>query len=597
MDDITLRAKELLLEREAYLSNLYNDPVFFAQEIWHDRQLNRYGRLSRYERRLIRWTMSKMRGRKRIALAPRGIGKTYFVVTVGILWCLFRDPESKHLLVSKSEKHTKKTIYLLQEWIKAVPFLKHLYAGDGDISRSKRWTVLEFDVAPCAENRTPSVTGVGIEGQLPGSRAHVVWGDDIETDENSQTIEARESLESKSKEFSAIATYGLREIVIVGTTWHETESVYRKIAELRMEDGRSLYDIRTVPCSYPSKAERRGILGLDPQIVSDMRRGKAHVGDPVFPERMPRLVIAEKKALGKTYFLMQFQCLLIMGDSLRYPLKLSDLIVMPVNRDKAPISVGWGRTDHHNATTRLADIECFGFAGDGLHGPIFFDPQFEKYRGTIMWVDPSGEGVDKTAYAIGSQLNGYVWCHEVVGIDGLGYGPEALATICLAAKRCRVRTIYVEKTWGQGMFGQLLRAELKRHFCVPGVDPECPDGWTCDVVDMPIQGQGHKEKRILRAAEGPLQNHRVVIDPSVARSKSFQYQLAHIHNERGALQHDDEIEAFAMMLWCWREELSQNTTQAAERARQLSEQEALARDEALRTGRKWRKKMYSWFRH
>lgn len=594
MDAITARSAELGMERRGYLQRLYEDPVFFAQEIWHSLNLNRYGRLGVYERRMIRWFLGAMRGKKRVLIGPRGIGKTYFLTAVGICWYLFRDPESKHLLVSKSIGHTKETIFLLQSWIANVPFLKHL---DASSSPTKRWKADAFDVATCADSRIESVKGLGIEGQLPGNRAYVVWADDVETDQNAQTIEARETLWRQTAEFDAIASWGDCEVAVVGTPWHETESAYWKLSQLRrLEGNEPIYHVRTVPVAYPSRKERQGIVGLDPRIIHDMRTRRVNVGDPVFPERFPRVIIHERLARGRTYFLMQYMGVLRMGDSMRYPLHLRDLIVFDVQRDKAPINIAWGTTDHHGQTTRIADIECHGFAGDGLHRPIFFDSQWEKYRGTLMWVDPAGEGADKTAYAIGSQLNGFVWTHEVAGLTG-GYNADVLDTIARRAKHFRVRTIYVEKTWGMGMFVPLLQAALKTHFCIPGVDAACPDGWACDVVAQPVQGMGRKEQRIIRAAEGPIQNHRVIIDPAVARNAAFQFQLTHIHNEPKALQHDDEIEAFAMMLWCFREELDQNTTLASERARLAAQQARADADEAERQGRPWRKRIYRWFRH
>jgi hypothetical protein len=160
--------------------------------------------------------------------AFRGIGKTW-VTAAFIVWCLYKDPDKKILIVSASKAHADKTSAFCLQIIRTVPELTFL-APRGDQADSK----VNFTVGPSAPSRDPSVTSLGITGQLTGTRADIILADDIETAQNSQTQMMREKLKTATSEFGAILKPGGRTIYL-GTPQCE-DSIYRELPSQGLHD-------------------------------------------------------------------------------------------------------------------------------------------------------------------------------------------------------------------------------------------------------------------------------------------------------------------------------------------------------------------------
>jgi hypothetical protein len=402
---------------EQYVARLRDDHRFFLEQLWKDRGLDKVAPLSEVELDIWDWLIKGPQ--QRITIAHRSIGKTY-LICAAVCYGLYREVNDKHLVISKSGKHAKGVIQLIREWIRLVPFLKHM---DPANDPNQTDTTTEFSVAGCKEDKVESVTSKGIDGQITGGRAAKVWFDDVETPENTKTPDAREDLDNKVKEAKAIATYGSKEIIYVGT-YHTEESLYNKLS------GRG-YICRSWPLVYPAPDDK--VTNLAPLLQRRLDAGTHQPGQIVTNHRFTEQDRAQFEAEGRTWYAMQYRLIADMGDTNRYPLQLRDLIVFTANKDKAPISIAWGTTNDKGGGTRIDDIPAYGFAGDALYGPIMFDNDWAAYSQTRMWIDPSGRGEDRTAYAIVSYLNSYLWAHEVKGIIG-GYGPEVLHELAQAAK-------------------------------------------------------------------------------------------------------------------------------------------------------------------
>lgn len=65
-----------------------------------------------------------------------------------------------------------------------------------------------------------------------------------------------------------------------------------------------------------------------------------------------------------------------LSDAERYPLKLSDLIVMPLNTEKAPILVQYGSS----VEQQLKDLPNIGFTGDRFYKPLYIDKDLAPLR-------------------------------------------------------------------------------------------------------------------------------------------------------------------------------------------------------------------------
>ena len=525
---------------------LIADPVYFVEQLWLELHLDEVAPLGEAEREIVRF-IAAMDGEPptREAMGPRGLGKTYLAAAV-TCWLLLRDPNLKVLIVSKSVGHAKATLHMIRQWMNLVWFLTVLAPAD-----ELRDSAIGFDVsgsdAHASADRTFSIAACGIEGQLPGLRAHFILADDVETDENVQTVDSRQKLAKKLSEFKSIAQYGRGDIVFLGTPWHK-ESIYTTVLPNRG------YLVRAWPILYPAPEER--VIGLAPRLVADLEEGRARPGDRVFPHKHTWEKVASFKAEGRQYFLMQYMLVADLPDAATYPFKLSDLIVWPCPDEEAPINIHWGETNANGAKTTIdtADIPNYGFAGDRLLRPIKIAETWQPYQDVRMRVDPASTGKDATGYAIGARLGAKAFIKEVGGLKGTPdengrvshQDASVLDRLARAARRHRVKKCIVEKNFGGESFATLLQTELRKHFVKPGTDPALPLGWSCTVETEHSTGQ--KELRIIGHAEAMLASHRVVVDDAVVRNRDFQFQYCNITRDRDSLDHDDIIEPFAAVI-------------------------------------------------
>lgn len=477
--------------------------------------------------------------------AWRGCSKT-FVMAGACCWWWMRDVEERILFISKSEGHSKKTLHMIRGWLPRCWFLEHLTPNKK--IEGIRDSAEMFDVMGSFRDRTPSIMAMGITGQLPGNRATRIVLDDIETNENSRSSDEREHLQEQSQEPEAILVPEGKIYVLI--TPHAEET----IADYFRTHG---YYFRQWPAKMPHPHEMGDLDSLAP-IYTEMREEGRVDGDAIWEERFS-LKDLEKRELGmdgheqigRTGFARQFMLQRRLGDELKYPLKLQDLIVLDVPRDEGPTTVAWGKTNNRSGSTRLDDIKSVGFDNDGFYAPIFYSDRWLPFIGTKMWIDPSGMGKDKTAWSIVSCLNSFLFVKRCIGVDG-GYGVDVLEQIAFEARMYGATEIYVESNLGLGMFGQMLQPVLQRYFVEPGANDEFPNGWHASINAGPeTRATGQKEIRLINALEPVFAQHRLVVAREVAENLSLQGQIVRICDVKRCLTHDDEIDSLGMCVKMW----------------------------------------------
>jgi hypothetical protein len=426
---------------------------------------------------------------------------------------------------------------MARKWIKVVPFLQHM---SPDRHAGQRDSALAFDIKQAPSDRTPSFTAASITGQLTGTRSTCIISDDVETNQTTLTLDMRTRLREEVKEYDNIIIPG-GDVIFLGTN-HHPESLYTALAD---EAG---YAFRSWTAQYPG-GDWEAPDDLAPELQEALDNGTAKPGDSVWEVRFDLEELMEREASeGRSTYGMQYQMLKTFGDELRYPLKLSDLIVFPVQRDAAPATIAWGKRNDHGGSTKVEDIPSLGFGNDSFYHPIMFDKQWEKYTGTYMFVDPSGKGADKTAIAIVSHVNGFLHVKCVKGLEG-GYQQQTLEVIVYHAMLHKVDRIFVEDNFGSSMFTALLEPVLQAGFLEPDESPEHPDGWRCGLEN--IRAVGQKEMRIISTLEPLANSHRMVWHPDVANNQDLQKQWTMVTRERKCLKHDDEIDALASCCAQW----------------------------------------------
>ena len=171
-------------ELEQYVHRLASEFPFFLNELWD------HVGFSPAKHQLWMAEYLQHGPRRRGLLAWRGSSKTW-VTLAYCIWRLFVDAETRVLLVSKSEKHSRDSLYMARNWIDQVEWLRHL---SPDRRAGQRDSATKFDIGPASNDRTASFTAASITGQITGTRATLIIGDDVETGINTLTLEMRQRL-------------------------------------------------------------------------------------------------------------------------------------------------------------------------------------------------------------------------------------------------------------------------------------------------------------------------------------------------------------------------------------------------------------------
>lgn len=483
-------------------------------------------------------------GPKRAVIeAFRGVGKSW-VTAAFVCWLLYCDPQLKILVVSASKERADAFATFVKRLIHDMPLLQHLAAGD-----KQRDSMLSFDVGPASPDQSPSVKSAGITGQITGSRADIIIADDIEVPKNSFTQAMRDKLAELVKEFDAILKpLPTSRIIYLGTPQTEM-SLYNQLPERG-------YTVRVWPALYPPLEDIQKYSGrLAPLVTRAIEKDVGVIGKPTDPQRFSAEDLQERRvSYGRGGFALQFQLDTSLSDGDKYPLKIGDLIIMNLNPIMAHVKIAWAASPELTCN----DLPVVGLSGDRYYRPMWHDQQMSEYTGTVMAIDPSGRGSDETGYAIVKMLAGNLFLMAAGGLKG-GYSPENLEKLARLAKRHGVNHVIVEPNFGDGMFTQLLKPVMG------AIHP-------CLVEDGP-RSVNQKELRIIDVLEPVLSSHKLIVDMKVIQEDydsasepaySLFYQLTRITRDRGALGHDDRLDALAMAVRYWVDRMAQDNNKAAE---------------------------------
>jgi hypothetical protein len=469
-------------------------------------------------------------GGSRIMLqAFRGVGKSW-ITAAFVLWVLFRDRDMKILVVSASKQRADDFSIFVQRCIQEFEWLAHMRPQDDDT----RWSRVSFDVAGCKPAQSASVKSVGITGMLTGSRADLIVADDIETPNNSATDMMREKLLQLVTEFESVLTPkpGSR-IVFLGTP-QNTFSIYR-----------TLHERKYIPMVWPARYPK-SLIGYEDVLAKDLladikREGLSNLAWKPTDTRFSELLLLEREgSMSRSNFALQFQLDTTLSDALKFPLKLSDFSVLPLDMAKGPSDIVWGADKE-----TVLDLPAVALPGDKWHRPKTVS-EFVPYGETIVALDPSGRGKDETVAVILSQINGFIFVRDIFASQE-GYADTTLREVLRRARHYGATMCLVESNFGDGMVVEL----LKRHA------QEMKVGISFEEV----RSNTMKEARIIDTLEPVLNQHKLIIDqrliswdyesnqdmaPEDRLPRMLAYQLTRMCREKGAVRHDDRVDALAL---------------------------------------------------
>ncbi|QFP93689.1 terminase large subunit [Ralstonia phage P-PSG-11-1] len=479
--------------------------------------------------------------RRSVIEAFRGVGKSW-ITSAFVCWILWNDPQKKVLVISASKERADAFSSFVKRLINEIPELQHLKP-----KIEQRDSMIAFDVGPARPDHSPSVKSVGITGQITGSRADVLIADDCEVPNNSATQMMRDKLSEAVKEFDAILKPGGR-ILYLGTPQTEM-SLYNQLPERG-------YEIRIWPALYPELHLVANYKGhLAPLITRALEADKGLAGKPTDPRRFDEKDLLERRAsYGRAGFALQFMLDTSLSDGDRYPLKIADLIVQNLNPTMAHVKIAWAAAPE----VCINDLPAVSLTGDRYYRPMWADTQMSEYTGCVMAIDPSGRGQDETGYAIVKILAGNLFLVAAGGLKG-GYSDETLETLARLAKTHQVNHVIIEANFGDGMYTKLITP----FFAKVGHK----------VLVEEVKHSTQKEARIIDTLEPVLSTHRLIVDQKVIESDfrtaeqdikySLFYQMTRITRDRGALAHDDRLDALAIAVAYWTEHMSRDNDKAA----------------------------------
>ena len=462
----------------------------------------------------------------------RGVAKS-FITCAYAVWTLWRDPQKKVEIVSASKDRADANAIFIKRIIYTLPFLAHLKARPDQRDQQNL-----FDVGPAVPDISPSIKSVGISGQLTGSRADLLIADDVEVANNSGTQTQRDKLNEAVKEFDAIIKPG-GQIVYLGTPQNEM-SLYNELQQRG-------YKCRIWTVLYPESLSEREFYGDRlAKIIADKydENPDLYAGKPTDPRRFDEEEIYKRRlSYGKAGFALQFMLNTNLSDQEKYPLKVQDLMIANMSLDEANLKWYWS----NDRQLRINDLPCVALKGDYFYEPQGRSSEVYEYTGTVMAVDPSGRGKDETSYAVVKYLNGYLFVLEVGGTRE-GYSDSTLRQLANKAKMYGVNEIVVEGNFGDGMFSKLFAPVLN------AVHP-------CRITE--VKNYAQKEARIIDTLEPVMMRHKLIVHKQViiddyqiyenAPAYSLIYQMTRLSRDRGALAHDDRLDALCMAVAYWLE--------------------------------------------
>ena len=474
--------------------------------------------------------------KRRIIEAYRGFGKSW-ITSAYTIWKLLNNRDEKIMVLSASGSRATSFTTFVQRLILEIPYLQHLVPP-----AHMRWSTRAFDVNGTRPAHAPSVKSSGITSQITGSRATEIILDDVETINTVETEVARAKLYQTLSEMEHILVpEGI--ITYLGTP-HHTDSIYGKSKLLSRG-----YKAYIVPARYP-KIDSLSVYNgfLSPQIAEELDKDPSLEWKPTDPERFSEETLKIKElGGGKSDFMMQYMLNTLLSDDLKYPLKLSDLIVFDTDTIKAPATIR-----HSSKEEDKLDYPGVGINGrDSFYKPSRVDSEWLEYQGIYMAIDPSGRGKDQTTYAIVGQLYGKLYGLDIGGYDG-GYNDDTLIDLARKAKQYNVNKIIIESNFGDGLFTELFKPVLlKFHRC--GLEE--------------VRQSKQKEQRIISTLEPVMNQHRLIIDSDIIEREykllhdpnvmhySLLYQLTHLTEEKDSIKHDDKVDVLAIAVQSWQEAL------------------------------------------
>jgi len=445
--------------------------------------------------------------RRRLIIATRYSAKST-LTGIYVAWRIFRDPLIKVMLISRGSRLASRMLRSIRKvYIQHCPMLHHLMPTEDCLDNAEQFQTPQSSALTTGG---ATMSSFGVSSDLPGYRADLTIGDDVEGPSDDTPEKVGELLE-RLNELHMINPTG--EKVMLGT--YQTEfSIYAQYADqYDTESCENVWENHRA-CMFDEdengNLKSRWLGMFTDKDAVDWRRSVTKRA-----WRLHAMLIADPSILNER------------------PLKISDLPVIKCDARKGEGPVRIERT------VTAANLPTWGAPkGDGWY---WGDPGTENavYAQTVAAIDPASglAARDAIGCAIVSVTPaGFAVIRHLEGVRGLTKA-DNMRRCALLMRTFKVQHLLIEEL-ADGFFGEMLEAEL--------LNIDYPM-----TVEKVTTGGQQKGRRIIEVLAPPMGEGRIVMVDSVVDSDDggeFVNQLTRISYDgttgKGR-QHDDIVDALA----------------------------------------------------
>ncbi len=445
--------------------------------------------------------------RRRLIIATRYSAKST-LTSIYVAFRIWLDPFIKVMVVSRGSKLAARMLRTVRRvYLENCPILWHLRPTEDCLDNAE-----QFQVPQTLTVVTGGVTltSLGIGSNLPGFRADLTIGDDVEGPQD-DTPEKVQEREETLNELHMINPRG--EKVMLGTYQSEF-SIYARLADIEGDDGEHVWENHRA-CMFEEQ---------DDGTIRSRWRGMFSDKDALDWRR---------SVTGRAW---KLHAMLIADPSILHekPLRIRDFILV----DHDPRSGEFLLTLSPGGNE--VDAPTWGAPkGDTWRGPFEIANRFSAYSQTILAVDPASGLAARDAIGVAVLSITPTGFGVVRHLEGVR-GPDKLGNIRRVAQIARAfsaTTVLVEEL-ADGLFGETLEGQLAEI------------GYPASVEKITTGGQ-QKGRRIIESLQPPMAAGRLVMLDAVARTDhggDFVNQLVRISYDGrtgSKKDHDDIVDALA----------------------------------------------------
>lgn len=241
---------------------------------------------ARHHREMVAKTLDAIyRRRNSVFLLPRGGAKTTWDNTILLAWLIATYKDLRVGLVSNTDTQAKDFSRAIKYTFESNDFHRQIFPDA--IQSSSKWTDKEWLRAGSVWHNSKDVTvfAVGVGSAIISKRFDILLMDDILDEENTQTVDQREDVETWFKKTlkPCLAPDGV--VIAIGTRWGEAD----------------LYELLMTPTTQDG-------MGFQSHVVSALTEDEHGDLQSYWPEYWPvQRLLKEKEEMGSPLFSCAYQ--------------------------------------------------------------------------------------------------------------------------------------------------------------------------------------------------------------------------------------------------------------------------------------------------